>query len=134
MTTEFELSLRGSCADMLGAIAVLGEHSINLNTIATAKVGDRWVIKFLTASEEECRRTFMKADLQFKERSVLVVDMQDRPGEWVRTARALADAGVEFDSSYLLGQKDDKLRFVFGAADVERARQAVAGLQGVTVE
>lgn len=46
--------------------------------IAAAKVEDRWVIKFLTASEEECRRTFMKADLQFKERSVLVVDKQDR--------------------------------------------------------
>jgi len=32
------------------------------------------VIKFLTGAEEECRRTFMKADLHFKDRKVLVVE------------------------------------------------------------
>lgn len=52
----FETSFTGSSKNLLDAIAVLSEHSINLNTLATAKVGDRFVIKFLSGSEEEVRR------------------------------------------------------------------------------
>ena len=134
MTTEFELSITGSSKNLMDAISLLGEHSINLNTIATARVGDRWVIKFLTGSEEECRRTFMKADLHFKDRKVLVVEMNNRPGEWVRTTRKLVDAGVELDASYLLSQKGDKQTFVFGVSDYEKAKKAAKKIEGVIAD
>ena len=59
MATEFEMSFTGSSKNLLGAIAVLSEHNINLNTIATAKVENRFVVKFLSGSEEEVRRMLM---------------------------------------------------------------------------
>ena len=134
MLTEFELSINGSSKYLLDAIALLGEHGVNIDTVATARVGDRWVIKFLTGSEEEVRRSFIKAALDFKERKVLVVEMPDRPGEWVRTARALVDKKVDIDASYLLGQKDNKLRFVFGVNDPELAHKVAKRLPEVSVE
>lgn len=126
MVTEFELSVSGSSKNLLSTIEVLAEHNINLDTIATAKVGDRFVIKFLTGCEEECRRTFMKADLPFKERRVLVIDMFNRPGQWVRAARYLVNSGVELNACYLLGQEGNRLRFVFVVEDYEKAKK-VAG-------
>ena len=88
----------------------------------------RSVIKSLTASEEEVQRTFIKADLHFKDRKVLVIDVNDTPGECVRAARALVDGDVEFDTSNLLGKKSEKLRFVFGVDDVEKAKKAAKTL------
>jgi hypothetical protein len=126
MTTEFELSFNGSGPNLLDAVTILAEHAINMNTIATAKVDGRYVIKFITGSEEEVRRTFIKADLDFKERRVLVVEVNDRPGQWVKAARILVDAGVKLEASYLLGQHGDKLRFVFAVDNYETAKK-VAG-------
>jgi hypothetical protein len=126
MATEFEVSISGSGKNLLDAIGILAEHGVNLNTIATTRNGNGYNVKFLTGNEEETRRTFIKADLPFKERKVLVVDVFNRPGQWVRAASHLVDAGVEFDGSYLLGQNGDKLRFVFAVNNYDMAKK-VAG-------
>jgi hypothetical protein len=134
MTTEFELSVDGSSENLLNAFNLLAEHQVNLDTIATAKVEDRYVIKFLTGCEEECRRTFMKADLPFTERKVLVVEMFNRPGQWMKAARALVAAGFSLETSYLSGQKDNKLRFVFGVDDYEGAKQIIGQIAEYSVD
>ncbi|HEX9907539.1 MAG TPA: hypothetical protein VGB78_03615 [Thermoplasmata archaeon] len=122
MATEFELSASGSSRDLLDAISLLAENNISLETIATAKIGDRYIMKFLTASEEECRRTFIKADLRFKERKVLVLEVSNRPGQWVKAAKCLAENGVDLQASYLLRQEGNKVRFVFVVDDYDKAR------------
>jgi len=134
MTTEFEMSVDGSSENLLNAFNLLAEHQVNLDTIATAKVEDRYVIKFLTGCEEECRRTFMKADLPFTERKVLVVEMFNRPGQWMKAARALVAAGFSLETSYLSGQKDNKLRFVFGVDDYEGAKTIIGQIAEYSVD
>ena len=94
MAAEFEMSSKGSSKSLLGAIAMLAEHDINLNTVATAKLEDRHVVKFLAGSEEEVRNMLMKADLEFRDRQVLVVDVFNKPGQWLRIAKALVDDGI----------------------------------------
>ena len=126
MTTEFELSVNGSSKDLLDSIAVLADQDINLNTIATAKADGHYVIKFITGSEDEVRRTFIKADLPFKEKRVLIVEVHNRPGMWVKAAHHLVDGGVQLEASYLLGQHGDKLTFVFVVDNYERAKK-IAG-------
>lgn len=134
MTTEFEMSVNGSSENLLGAFSLLAEHQVNLDTIATAKMDDTYVIKFLTGCEEECRRTFIKADLPFTERKVIVVEMLNRPGQWMKAARALVGAGVNLQTSYLSGQKGDKLRFVFGVDDYEKAKEIIAQIAEYSVD
>ena len=123
MAAEFEMSFTGSSKGLLDAIAMLAEHNINLNTVATAKLEDRYVVKFLTGSEEEVRRMLMKADLQFRDRQVLVVRVFNKPGQWLRVAKALVEEGIEINASYLLGQKGDSMSFVFVVSDYEKARK-----------
>lgn len=128
MATEFELTLPGNTRDLIGAISVLAEHNVNLSTVATAKVGDKYIVKFLTNNEEECRRGFMKADIEFKEKRVLVFNVVNRPGEWVKAARCLMNAGVEIETSYLLSRNGDKLSFVFSVNDYDKAKKIVSQL------
>lgn len=125
MATEFEISVAGPTKNLLDAISVLSGQLVNLETVATAKVGDKYVVRFITGNDDECRRAFMKADLPFSERKVLVLDVYNRPGQWLKAARCLVDGGVEMEGSYLLGQSSDRLRFVFGVSDYDRAKQIV---------
>jgi hypothetical protein len=134
MTTEFELTVDGSSENLLNAFNILAEHQVNLDTIATAKVDDKYVIKFLTGCEEECRRTFMKSDLDFKERKVLVVEMFNKPGQWMKAARALMGSGVNLETSYLSGQNADKLRFVFGVDDYDKAKEIMGQIAEYSVD
>jgi hypothetical protein len=134
MTTEFELTIDGSSENLLNAINLLAEHQVNLDTIATAKVDDKYVIKFLTGCEEECRRTFIKSDLAFAERKVIVVEMFNKPGQWMKAARALVNAGVNLETSYLSGQTGDRLRFVFGVDDYEKAKQVIGQIAEYSVD
>lgn len=126
MATEFELSVSGPTKNLLDAIGVLSDRFINLETVATAKVGERFVVRFITGNDDECRAAFMKADLPFKERNVLVLEVHNKPGRWLNAARRLTEGGVELEGSYLLSQKDDRLRFVFGVSDYARAKE-IAG-------
>lgn len=125
MATEFEISVAGPTKNLLDAISVLSSQLVNLETVATAKVGDKYVVRFITGNDDECRTAFMKADLPFTERKVLVLDVYNRPGQWLKAARCLVDGGVELQGSYLLGQSKDRLRFVFGVSDYAKAKQIV---------
>ncbi len=123
MATEFEVYVSGSGRELLEAISVLADHGVNLNTIATTRNGGGYDVKFITGDEEKTRQTFMKADMPFKERKVLVMEVFNRPGQWVRAATLLIDAGVLFEGSYLLGQSGDTLRFVFAVSNYEMAKK-----------
>jgi len=123
MTTEFELYVPGTSRSLIDAVSVLSEHNINLDTIAARKVGDKYVLRFVTALEEECRRTFMKADLHYKERKVLVVEMKNKPGQWLSAVSQMTKGGVELEGSYLLGQKGAKVRYVFVVDDYAKAKK-----------
>jgi len=123
MTTEFELYIPGTSRNLMDAVRVLSEHSINLDTIAARRVGEKYVLRFVTALEEECRRTFMKAELPYKERKVLVIEMINRPGQWFKAASEMTDGGVELEGSYLLGQNNSKMRYVFVVSDYDKAKK-----------
>ncbi len=122
MATEFELSVTGNTKTLLDSIAVLADHKINLSTVATARVDDRYVVKFITSDDEEVRNTFMKADIPFKERRVLVVNVHDRPGEWVKVARCLVSGGIEINASYMLSKNGTTMRFVFVVDNHDKAK------------
>jgi hypothetical protein len=134
MATEFEISVAGPTKNLLDAISVLSNQLVNLETVATAKVADKFVVRFLTGNDDECRTAFMKADLPFKERKVLVLDVYNRPGQWLKAARCLMDGGVELEGSYLLGQRSDRLRFVFGVSDYQKAKKIVGQITDCSVD
>jgi len=96
MAAEFEVSSKGSNKSLLDAIAMLAEHNIDLNTVVTAKLEDR---------------------------QVLAVNVFNKPGQWLRIAKALVDGGIETNASYMLGQKGDTMSFVFVVSDYEKSRK-----------
>ena len=56
-----------------------------------------------------------------REREVVVVDVQDRPGVLADLTRKIAGAGVDLDLVYIATQN----RIVFGAADLDALKAAL---------
>ncbi len=134
MATEFELMVPGKTKDLIGSVGVLAENNVNLSTVSTTKVSGGYMVRFITGNEEQCRTSFMKADIAFKERKVLVLNVFNRPGEWVKAARCLGNANVEIDTSYLLSREGDRLSFVFVVSDYEKAKKIISQIAECSVD
>jgi len=101
MLTEFVIKTGSSTRNVLKIAEILAENGINLTTVSIEKQEGISCVRLLTSDNEACTRALMKADLDYCTRQVLVAEVLDRPGQWAKAARKLADGGIEINSSYL---------------------------------
>ena len=113
--------------DRPGTLAHLGKATgaagINLDGGCgfLCEEGAKAVFHFLVEDPAAARQACEAAGGHVGEREVLVVDVDDRPGELGRIARRITDAGVNIDLFYLAADT----RFVIGVDDLDAARAAL---------
>lgn len=100
----------------------LGNAGINIDGICGFPAEGEGVVHLLVEDTEGAKKALAGAGHEVRsEREVLVVDVQDKPGEVGRVCRAIADAGVNLDLVY----PTNKGQLVLGADDVGKARAAL---------
>ncbi len=109
-----------------GALAELGEAlgnaGINIDGIAGFEVDGRGMVHLLVDDASRAREAIQGAGVQVQgETEVVVVDVQDKPGELGTIARRIADAGANITLGYIATNN----RLVLGGDDVSKIRQAV---------
>lgn len=128
MATEFEVRLDGPTESLVKAISVLAGKRINLDTVTISPADHGYSVRFLTGSEEAVRTSLMKADLPFKENTVLVIQIPNKPGQWLKVAEALAKAGIEVSHTYRVGEADRNHLYAFGVSDYKKAKKVCGKL------
>ncbi len=109
----------GTFADLGEA---LGNAGINIDGVCGFPAGGEGVVHLLVEDAAGARRALEGAGLEVRaERDVVLVDVEDRPGELGRVCRRMAEAGVNLDLIYT----SNRLQLVVGADDVGRARDAL---------
>ncbi len=108
-----------------GTIADLGEAlgaaGINIHGVCGFPCEGAGIIHVLVDDPDASKEAFAAAELEAgSERPVLVIDLEDRPGELGKHARRMADAGVNVDLLYLTADS----RLVFGVDDLDKAKAA----------
>ena len=126
LQTEFEVKVGSSTKNILRIADILAEGGVNLTTVSIDKYEGEAYIRLLTSDSEACARTLMKADMQYTTRPVLVAEVEDRPGQWAKIAKKLADAGLEIESSYLLSRDGHKMHFVFAVDDAKKGMEVLS--------
>ena len=109
-----------------GTFASLGEAlggaGINIDGICGFPAEGEGVVHLLVEDTAGAKSAIEGAGHEVRtEREVLVVDVQDKPGEVGRVCRALADAGVNLDLIY----PTNRGQLVLGPDDIEKARGAI---------
>jgi len=122
LTIEVE-NTPGALAEVASAVSDAG---VNLAAATCIGNGERAELHILVPHPEPVRHALAIAHLGVnREREVVVVDVEDRPGVLADLARKVARAGVNIDLVYIATRN----RVVFGAADLDALRAALDGLR-----
>jgi hypothetical protein len=109
----------GTLADMGEA---LGRAGINIEGLCGFPSEGKGVLHILVEDGPTARRALEEAGLQVRsERQVLILDVEDRPGEFGSICRRIANAGINIDLVYLA----TNTRLVVGADDLDKARAVI---------
>ena len=110
----------GALAEVAAAISDAG---VNIAAATCIGPGDRAELHILVPHAEAVRHALAISHLGVsREREVVVVDVQDRPGVLADLTRKIARAGVDLDLVYVATRN----RIVFGAEDLDALRTALA--------
>lgn len=111
----------GALADLAASISDAGVNIAAATCIGTA---ERAELHILVPHAEAARHLLAISHVAVtRERQVVVVSVEDRPGVLADLARRVAKAGINIDLLYVATGD----RVVFGAPDVEALRAALAG-------
>jgi hypothetical protein len=109
----------GALAEVATAISDAG---VNIAGATCVGPGDRAELHILVPHAEAARHVLAISHVAVsREREVVVVDVQDRPGVLADLTRKIARAGVNLDLVYVATQN----RIVFGADDLPALRDAL---------
>ena len=109
----------GALAEVAAAISDAG---VNIAAATCIGSGDRAELHILVPHAGAARHALAISHLAVsREREVVVVDVQDRPGVLADLTRKIARAGVDLDLVYVATRN----RIVFGAADLDALKAAL---------
>jgi hypothetical protein len=109
----------GALAQVAAAISDAG---VNIAAATCIGAGDRAELHILVPHAEAARHSLAISHVAVtREREVVVVDVEDRPGELADLTRRIAKAGVDLDLVYVATRN----RVVFGAEDLDALRAAL---------
>ena len=109
----------GALAQVAAAISDAG---VNIAAATCIGSGERTELHILVPHAEAAKHSLAISHLAVsREREVVVVDVEDRPGVLADLTRKIARAGVNLDLVYVATQN----RVVFGAVDLAALRAAL---------
>jgi hypothetical protein len=122
MATDLTVILQdrpGTLADMGEA---LGNAGINIVGTAGFPCEGKGVIHILVEDAAAARKALEEKGFEVSsDRPVLVLDIEDKPGELGDISRRIANAGVNIDLLYVTASKS----LVLGVDDMDKARAAL---------
>jgi hypothetical protein len=112
----------GEFAQQASAIA---QRDINVAAICLG-LGSRGGSAFLARDESGVRSALTGAGLEYHEVPVVTVWLDDRPGTAAKTAKKLADAGVNIELFAPVQYTDGKATIAIGVDKIEEARRVLS--------
>jgi hypothetical protein len=122
MTVELVIDIENSPGALAQVAAAISDAGVNIAAATCVGPGDRAELHILVPHAEAVKHALTISHLAVtREREVVVVNVEDRPGVLADLARKIAHAGVNLDLVYIATQN----RVVFGAPDLGALRSAL---------
>ncbi len=127
-TTVFRVLLPnrpGEIAQLAGRLADVG---VNIQTGAAVANGREAYFEFGVSDEDATVRVLKERGAPYQKVPVLLVWIEDSPGELARVLAPLSNAGVNVDSLYLVRSEGTRNLLAIGCSDLEKAGQLLSGV------
>jgi hypothetical protein len=124
MAVDLVIDVENSPGALAGVAAAISDAGVNVAAATCVGPGERAQLHILVPHAEAARHALAISHLAVsREREVVVVEVEDRPGVLADLTRKIARAGVNLDLVYVATRN----RIVFGAPDLESLKRAIDG-------
>jgi hypothetical protein len=122
MAIDLAIDIENTPGALAQVAAAISDAGVNIAAATCVGPGERAELHILVPHAEAAKHALAISHVAVsREREVVVVEVQDRPGVLADLTRKIARAGVNLDLVYLATQN----RVVFGAEDLEGLRAAL---------
>ena len=122
MAVDLVIDIENTPGALAQVAAAISDAGVNIAAATCVGPGERAEIHILVPHAEAAKHSLAISHLAVsREREVVVVDVEDRPGVLADLTRKIARAGVDIDLVYVATRN----RVVFGAADLAALRGAI---------
>jgi hypothetical protein len=119
---DLVIEIENSTGALAKVAAAISDAGVNIAAATCVGPGDQAELHILVKHPEAVRHSLAISHLAVtREREVVVVDVEDRPGVLADLTRKIARAGVDLDLVYVATQN----RVVFGARDLAGLKSAL---------
>ncbi len=122
MSVDLVIDIENSPGALAEVAALISDAGVNIAAATCIGNGERAELHILVPHAEAARHSLAISHLAVtREREVVVVDVEDRPGVLADLTRKIARAGVDLSLVYVATRN----RVVFGADDLSGLRAAL---------
>jgi hypothetical protein len=122
MAVDLVIDIENSPGALADVAAAISDAGVNIAAATCIGTGERAELHILVPHAEAAKHSLAISHLAVsREREVVVVDVEDRPGVLADLTRRIAKAGIDLDLIYVATRN----RVVFGAADLDGLRAAL---------
>jgi hypothetical protein len=119
MAVDLVIDIENSPGALAQVAAAISDAGVNIAAATCIGPGERAELHILVPHAEAARHSLAISHLAVtREREVVVVDVEDRPGVLADLTRKIARAGIDLDLVYVATRN----RVVFGSADLAGLR------------
>jgi hypothetical protein len=122
MAVDLVIEIENMPGALARVAAAISDAGVNIAAATCMGPGERVELHILVPRAGAAKHSLAISNLAVtREREVVVVDVEDRPGVLADLTRKIARAGVDLDLVYVATQN----RVVFGAADLDGLKVAL---------
>jgi hypothetical protein len=122
----FTVAIENKPGTLAAVARTVADAGVNINGICQSTEANVGLVRLWTNDANKTRDALKKAAYPAFESEALVVQAQNQPGELAAKAKTLADAGVNIEHAWAVGQETgQKVALVFQVNDVKKAAQAL---------
>jgi len=122
MAIDLDIDIENTPGALADVAAAISDAGVNIAAVTCVGPGERAELHILVPHAEAARHALAISHLAVtREREVVVVDAEDRPGVLADLTRKIAKAGINLDLVYVATQN----RIVLGSDDLSGLRALV---------
>lgn len=127
MAYDLVIDVENTPGALARVAAAVSDAGVNLAAATCLGAGERAELHILVKHPDAAKHSLAISHLAVtRQREVVVVDVEDRPGVLADLTRKISKAGINLDLVYVATRN----RVVFGAEDLDGLRAAVGGHRG----
>ena len=113
--------------------AVLAEANVDIRAISIADTSDFGILRLIVDHPDEAVEALKKAGMTVSLTSVIDIGIHDRPGEFAKAMRILADEHIAIEYMYAFISRDKGKAFVILRVDDDQRAVSVLQDSGITI-